>query len=311
MSPGIIKLLLVEDNDVDAHLTQDILAEWSIEQFDITHVTRLSEAFAHLARNRYDAILLDLSLPDAYGLPTLKQVQAISPTIPIIVLSGVSDQALSLQAVQQGAQDYLVKGQGHPEMLARSIRYAIERKRAEERMTYLAQYDQLTGLVNRTLFRDRLIQAMARSKRLQRPLGLMLLDLDRFKAVNDTMGHDVGDLLLKSVADRLKLCVREVDTVARMGGDEFTIILEGCSAEQDITVVAQRITESLGEPFELGPHCPSIGVSIGITIYPSDDHDIDDLLKHADAAMYRAKQKGGSAFQFHVSASKSQSPLVS
>jgi PleD family two-component response regulator len=164
-------LLLVEDNDVDAHLTRDILAEWSIEQFDITHVARLSEAFAHLARNRYDAILLDLSLPDAYGLPTLKQVQATSPTIPIIVLSGVSDQALSLQAVQQGAQDYLVKGQGHPQLLARSIRYAIERKRAEERMTYLAQYDQLTGLVNRTLFRERLIQAMALSKRLQR-LGL-------------------------------------------------------------------------------------------------------------------------------------------
>ncbi|HEX7767378.1 MAG TPA: GGDEF domain-containing response regulator, partial [Nitrospira sp.] len=292
-------------------LTRDILAEWSIEQFDITHVTRLSEAFAHLARNRYDAILLDLSLPDAYGLPTLKQVQAISPTIPIIVLSGVSDQTLSLQAVQQGAQDYLVKGQGHPELLARSIRYAIERKRAEERMTYLAQYDQLTGLVNRTLFRDRLTQAMARSKRLQRPLGLMLLDLDRFKAVNDTMGHDVGDLLLKSVADRLKLCVREVDTVARMGGDEFTIILEGCSAEQDITIVAQRITESLGDPFDLGPHRPVVGVSIGITVYPSDDHDIDDLLKHADAAMYRAKQKGGSTFHLHTSEAKPQSPLVS
>ncbi|KAF4515918.1 hypothetical protein B566_EDAN000154 [Ephemera danica] len=281
LNPSIIKLLLVEDNDVDAHLTRDILAEWSIEQFDITHVTRLSDAFAHLARDRYDAILLDLSLPDAYGLPTLKQVQATSPTIPIIVLSGVSDQTLSLQAVQQGAQDYLVKGQGHPELLARSIRYAIERKRAEERMTYLAQYDQLTGLVNRTLFRDRLIQAMARSKRLQRPLGLMLLDLDRFKTVNDTMGHDVGDWLLKTVADRLKLCIR----------DEFTIILEGCSAEQDIPIVAQRITESLEEPFELGQHRPSIGVSIGITIYPSDDHDIDDLLKHADAAMYRAKQK--------------------
>ncbi|MFO0705421.1 MAG: GGDEF domain-containing response regulator [Nitrospira sp.] len=307
----MIKLLLVEDNDVDAHLTQDILAEWSIEQFDVTHVTRLSEAFTRLARERFDAILLDLSLPDAYGLPTLKQVQATCPTIPIIVLSGVSDQALSLQAVQQGAQDYLVKGQGHPELLARAIRYAIERKRAEERMTYLAQYDQLTGLVNRTLFRDRLIQAMARSKRLQRPLGLMLLDLDRFKAVNDTMGHDVGDLLLKSVADRLRACVREVDTVARMGGDEFTIILEGCSADQDITIVAQRITESLAEPFDLGSHRASIGVSIGITIYPSDDHDIDDLLKHADLAMYRAKQRGGSAFEFHAAPATPHSPAIS
>ncbi|HSN04068.1 MAG TPA: GGDEF domain-containing response regulator [Nitrospira sp.] len=296
----MIKLLLIEDDSVDAHLTQDILAEWSLEQFDITHVTRLSEAFARLGRSHYDAILLDLSLPDAYGIPTLKHVQATCPTIPIIVLSSVNDQALSIQAVQQGAQDYLVKGQGHPDLLARSIRYAIERKRAEERMTYLAQYDQLTGLVNRTLFRDRLLQAMARSKRLQRPLGLMLLDLDRFKAVNDTMGHSVGDLLLKLVADRLRTCVREIDTVARMGGDEFTIILEGCASEEDMTVVAQRITDAIAEPFDLGQSHASVGVSLGITVYPSDDHDVDDLLKHADAAMYRAKQKGGNAFYFHA-----------
>ncbi len=305
----MIKILLVEDNDIDAHLTKDILAEWSIEQFEITHVTRLSEAFAHLAKDRFDAVLLDLSLPDAYGLATLRQAQAANPTLPIIVLSGVSDQALALQAVQNGAQDYLVKGQGQPELLARSIRYAIERKRAEERLTYLAQYDQLTGLVNRTLFRDRLVQAMARSKRLQQPLGLMLLDLDRFKAVNDTMGHDVGDHLLKAVATRLQDCVREVDTVCRMGGDEFTIILEGISCEGDITIVARRIIESLSEPFVLANHQASIGVSIGITIYPADDHEIDDLLKHADAAMYRAKQQGGSAFQFHTALQSSSSSI--
>ena len=307
----MIKILLVEDNDADAHLTQDILAEWSIEQFDITHVTCLSEAFTHLAHERFDAVLLDLSLPDGYGLPTLRQMQAASPTIPIIVLSGVSDQTLALQAVQNGAQDYLVKGQGQPEFLARSIRYAIERKRAEERLTYLAQYDQLTGLVNRTLFRDRLVQAMARSKRLQQPLGLMLLDLDRFKAVNDTMGHDVGDQLLKAVAGRLQECVREVDTVARMGGDEFTIILEGLSCDQDITIVARRITESLAEPFHLKEHQTSIGVSIGITVYPSDDHEIDELLKHADTAMYRAKQQGGSSFQFHIPKDSPSSALFS
>jgi two-component system cell cycle response regulator len=296
----MIKILLVEDNEVDAHLTQDILAEWSIEQFHITHVTCLTDAFKHLGRERFDAILLDLSLPDGYGLPTLRQVQAANPTIPIIVLSGVSDQTLALQAVQDGAQDYLVKGQGQPELLARAIRYSIERKRAEERLTYLAQYDQLTGLVNRTLFRDRLVQAMARSKRLQQPLGLMLLDLDRFKQVNDTMGHDVGDHLLKAVADRLKDCVREVDTVARMGGDEFTIILEGLSREEDITIIARRITESLAEPFLIEKHRASIGVSIGITMYPSDDHGIDELLRHADAAMYKAKQQGGNSFQFYT-----------
>ena len=137
----MLKILLVEDNALDAHLTQDILAEWSIEQFDVTHVARLSEAFIQLARTRFDAILLDLSLPDGYGLLTLKQMQATCPTIAIIVLSGLSDQSLAVEAVQSGAQDYLVKGQGQPEMLARAIRYAIERKRAEERLTHLAQYE--------------------------------------------------------------------------------------------------------------------------------------------------------------------------
>jgi len=296
----MIKILLVEDNDIDARLTKDILAEWGMEEFDILHVTCLSDAFARLARARFDAVLLDLSLPDGYGLSTVRQMQAANPTIAIIVLRGLNDQTLALQVVQNGAQDYLIKGQGQSELLARSIRYAIERKRAEERLTYLAQYDQLTGLVNRTLFRDRLIQAMARSKRLQQPLGLMLLDLDQFKPVNDTMGHNVGDQLLKAVAERLQECVREVDTVARMGGDEFTIILEGLTCEEDITLVAQRITKLLADPFHIGEHKALIGVSIGITVYPIDDHEVDELLKHADAAMYRAKQQGGSSFQFHI-----------
>lgn len=295
----MITVLLIEDNDVDARLTQDLLAEWSIEEFQITHVKTLSEGLTRLSQIRFDAILLDLSLPDAFGLPTVRQVHATNPSVPLVVLSGVSDQTLALQAVQQGAQDYLVKGQGHPELLARAVRYAIERKRTEERLTYLAQYDHLTGLVNRSLFRDRLIQAMARSKRLQQPIGLMLLDLDRFKSVNDTLGHDMGDELLKAVSERLKSCVREVDTVARMGGDEFTIILEGVSSEASIVVVAKRIAESISSTFELKGQHISIGVSIGITVYPHDDHGVDELLKHADAAMYRAKQQGGSGFRFH------------
>ena len=295
----MIRVLLIEDNDVDAQLTQDLLSEWSTEEFQVARATTLAEGLSLLSRERFDAMLLDLSLPDAFGLSTVREVHAASPTIPVVVLSGVSDQNLALQAVRQGAQDYLVKGQGHPELLARAIRYAIERKRFEEHLTYLAQYDHLTGLVNRTLFRDRLVQATARSKRMQQMIGLMLLDLDRFKLVNDTFGHDIGDELLKAVSERLKTCVREVDTVARMGGDEFTIILEGVSSEQNILVVAKRITESIATPFELKGHCISIGISIGITIYPQDDHPVDELLKHADTAMYQAKQHGGSAFHLH------------
>ncbi len=294
-----VKVLLVEDNPVDAQLTQDLLEEWSADRLDVTHAATLAEGLAQLSRERFDVVLLDLSLPDTHGLSTVTQVLATSPGVPVVVLSGHDDHPLALQAVQRGAQDYLVKGQGGGDVLARSILYAIERKRAQERLTYLAQYDQLTGLVNRTLFRDRLVHAMARSKRKDQPLAILLLDLDRFKAVNDTLGHDVGDHLLAMVSERLKSCVREVDTVARMGGDEFTAILEGVSGETDVTVVAKRIVDSLSAPFEIGPHRVSIGVSIGITLYPLDDQNIDGLLRHADAAMYGAKQRGGSGFQFH------------
>ncbi|MGH7207548.1 MAG: diguanylate cyclase domain-containing protein, partial [Nitrospiraceae bacterium] len=211
----MIKILLVEDNPADARLTREMLAEQS-DRFDLVHVDRLSEALRRLRRETFHLVLLDLSLSDAHGLDTLRQFQAKSPGLPILVLSGLNDEGLALQAVQNGAQDYLVKGQANGDLLARAIRYAIERKRAEERLTYLAQYDHLTGLANRTLLRDRLVLALARSKRKDQPIGLMFLDLDRFKAINDTLGHDIGDQLLKAVADRLKSCVRQVDTVARM-----------------------------------------------------------------------------------------------
>ncbi len=295
----MIKLLLVEDNPVDAQLTRDLLAEWPLDQFEITHAPTLAEGLTRLSRDRFDVVLLDLSLPDTHGLGTVTQVLATSPGVPVVVLSGHDDHPLALKALQHGAQDYLVKGEGETDFLARSILYAIERKRAQERLTYLAQHDQLTGLINRALFRDRLLHAMARSKRKDHPLAIMLLDLDRFKVVNDTLGHDVGDQLLKSVATRLLECVREVDTIARMGGDEFTAILEGISGVADVLVVAKRIVESIGTPFEVGAHRISIGVSIGITLYPLDDEDIDELLRHADKAMYAAKRQGGSRFHFH------------
>lgn len=295
----MVKILLVEDNAVDAQLAQDILSDWTADQFDVTHVTSLKKALAALGRERFQAVLLDLSLPDGYGLDTLQDVHGTSPGIPIVVLSGFDDQAMALQAVQQGAQDYLVKGQIQGDLLARAIRYAIERKRTEERLTYLAQYDQLTGLVNRALFRDRLEQALMRARRTNQGFALLLLDLDRFKAVNDTLGHDAGDALLTLMAARLKECVREVDTVARMGGDEFTIILEGITGEAAAEMVLTRIVSSVAEPCTISGRSVTVGVSIGATLFPQDASGADTLLKHADAAMYRAKHAGGDTFRFH------------
>lgn len=295
----MIKLLLVEDNPTDAQLARDLFAESSGDQFDLVHVNTLSEALRRLSRERFEAVLLDLSLPDTKGLDTVTQMLATSPGVPIVILSGWDDEAVGLQAVRKGAQDFLVKGQGNGAILARAVRYAIERKRAEDRLAYLAQHDSLTGLANRFLFRDRLQQAIARSRRTNQLVGLLLLDLDGFKAVNDTLGHECGDRLLRVVAERLYSCVREVDTVCRLGGDEFTVLLEDVSSAPDLATVAGRILDSISKPFSLDGHQATVGVSVGITVFPIDNQEIDGLLKHADAAMYRAKELGGLRYQFY------------
>lgn len=196
-------------------------------------------------------------------------------------------------------------------MVARDV---TEQKRAEQDLAYLANYDHLTGLPNRALFRDRLAGAMQRAQRAEHLVGLLYLDLDRFKQVNDSLGHLVGDQLLNQVAERLQQCVRGIDTVAlpdareesfgstvaRLGGDEFTIVLEDLRHIDEITRIAQRIVSALAVPFELDGHRVFVGASIGITVFPFDDDDLDNLIRNADAAMYRAKAVGRNNFQFYT-----------
>ncbi|HEX9452063.1 MAG TPA: EAL domain-containing protein [Burkholderiales bacterium] len=175
-----------------------------------------------------------------------------------------------------------------------------DRKRFEERLSFLAQYDVLTGLPNRALFYDRLRQAVVRAKREQAMVGLMFLDLDRFKQINDTLGHAAGDRVLKVVAERLKGFLREVDTIARLGGDEFTVVIEGVSEPEQLSGVAEKIRNALAEPVDLDGRDMSVSASIGITIYPRDGEDIEQLIKNADIAMYHAKHRGGrQQFQFY------------
>jgi diguanylate cyclase (GGDEF)-like protein len=181
-------------------------------------------------------------------------------------------------------------------------------QRTAREIEKLANYDSLTGLPNRALFRDRLQQAMLRARRHSRPMALMFLDLDRFKLVNDSLGHAVGDALLRHVADKLSASLRETDvvsrgplgpsTVSRLGGDEFTVILEDLNHSDDAALVARRMLDVLAVPFTSGEEEIVVSASIGISMYPTDDVDLDGLLRHTDMAMYRSKSLGRNTFCF-------------
>ena len=173
-----------------------------------------------------------------------------------------------------------------------------DRRADEETLSYLAYYDPLTKLPNRRLFHDRLTQAIAQARRKSRVTGVMFIDLDHFKRVNDRFKHSTGDLLLRLVAERLTACLRRSDTAARLGGDEFTVVLTELKRPEEATAVAQKLLSSLAEPFTIGGHQLFVGASIGIACYPDDGSDVESLLHNADTAMYHAKEHGRNIYQY-------------
>ncbi|MBI3523879.1 MAG: diguanylate cyclase [Betaproteobacteria bacterium] len=426
------RVLLVEDDPGDAHLIRQLLRANREPLMDIFSAATLAEAQRHLSENPPEILLLDLSLPDSCGLDTVRAARQAADGLPIVVLTGRDDTAFALQALEAGAQDYLLKGRFDQDALVRAIRYAITRSRLEQRLQdseerwrfalegtgdgmwdwnvdsnevyfstrwkamlgfseneidhnfaawqarihpedilrvaaelqayfdgnspgyssehrilckdgdwlwvldrgmvvsraadgkplrmigtqadiskrklveesirHLAQHDVLTDLPNRALFFDRLHQALAKARRdkAENPhLALMYIDLDKFKPVNDTLGHAIGDLLLKEVARRMLDCVRESDTVARLGGDEFVVLLPAIETAHDAGVVAEKIRRVLAQPFVISEFSLSISSSIGVAIYPEDGINETQLTRNADDAMYRAKDSGRDNVQFY------------
>ncbi len=175
-----------------------------------------------------------------------------------------------------------------------------ERIETQDKLHYMATHDALTELPNRLMINDRLLHALEQSQRSGEKVAVIFIDLDRFKEVNDSLGHPSGDALLKVIASKLKSHLRQGDTLARFGGDEFTILMEGINHLDDVSVIVQKILETIADPVLIGGYEIVPSASLGITIYPDDGNDVDDLLKNADVAMYRAKSRGGNAFQFYT-----------
>ncbi|GEO81018.1 diguanylate cyclase domain-containing protein [Pararhodospirillum oryzae] len=415
-----IAVLLIEDNLGDSRLIEIHLAEQTGYLFRVTVRPTLDEGLRTLGEGGIDVVLLDLSLPDSQGLETLRVVLEQAGETPVVVLSGLDDVALTVRAVQNGAQDYLVKGRGDGEVIRRAILHAIERQRfrsqllmaeavfnhtgtgmmvtdangmvtrvnpafldvtgftesevvgrtawvlssdlhdpsfhqdmrrhldqtgtwegevwsrrrdgsihpewlrvnavqgptgtilgyvtifsdltfrarAEEDLVRQATTDALTGLPNRALFGRLLASGVQRALRYDRLLGLLFIDLDGFKAVNDRFGHEAGDDVLREVARRLRRAVRLSDEVARLGGDEFTVLLSEVRGLEDAEMVAAKVVQALGAPFMvLGERVP-LSASVGIATVPTHGADAEQLLRAADEAMYAAKKAGKNRYTF-------------
>ena len=295
-------LLLSGDYRTARHIYELLHATWSDAHL-VTHPTWDAAAAESLLDHPGCCVLLDAapgpetktSREDPMAL--LEYVRMSAPEAPILLLCSDEDEDLTLRAVRQGAQDCLIKSEFEPALLRRALIRAIERKRTETRLAHQAMHDQLTGLPNRALFLDRLSLALERSRRSGAPLAVLFLDFDNFKEINDTRGHAAGDRVLSTLGERLSGLLRPMDTVARFGGDEFTFLFEGFTSEREVVLIADRICQAAGHPIEVDGTPLSVTVSVGVALVNDPTVAPDTIIREADAAMYRAKERGRSRFE--------------
>lgn len=298
MQKNTIRTLLI-----NAHRDQYIemarlLGDVTASDYEMTWCADYQYALEAMLAPIHDIILLDYEHAPDTCEELLRAASAHGCSTPIVCLTAKDNPELDQAAIRGGAADYLIKDQLDTVQIERTIRYAMDRKSAESELARLAHYDALTGIPNRLLFNDRLDRALQRADRGDSPFALLYVDLDGFKTVNDMHGHDVGDKLVQGIAERLSQCIRRTDSVARIGGDEFTVLLEKINSTNDTVMVAQKIIDVITEPFNIDGQQLRVGSSIGIAVYPEAGTDAKTLLKHADMAMYEAKAMQGSTYRF-------------
>jgi diguanylate cyclase (GGDEF)-like protein len=294
---GVLRVLLLDSDERDASRSEAGLRQRLGDRVQVTVVRSLAQSIRALMETAFDAVVVELSVPDSSGLATLAGVLGAAPTVPVVVYTRELDDATAIRALRAGAQECLAKSDTPAHALARMLGFAIERQRrlaaleaARVEAAHRATHDPLTGLANRELFLDQLDRALAFGARYNRKTGLLFVDLDGFKAINDTMGHAKGDALLRAVSARLLACVRRSDAVARLGGDEFVVLLPEVTSRRDVSHVKETILESLRAAVELnGDEALIIEASIGSAMSPLDGATAQDMLDAADADMYREK----------------------
>jgi diguanylate cyclase (GGDEF)-like protein len=307
------RVLIIDDDQYMRGLLLNILGD----RYDCSEAESAEEALIALAHSKFDLVISDIQMGGMSGLELVPRVHSIAPDCVVLMVSGESSIETAIAAMRAGAFDYIMKpfNMSHLEAaVERALRQAVLlqekqiykdqienmlRERTAE-VDRLAYYDTLTNLPNRTLFEDRLAQALAVGQRSNQALAVLFVSLDQLKKVNDTLGHVLGDLLLKEVASRLRLCVTEGDTVALFGGEEFAILLTTIGQTSDVVEVVGTIREVLKPSFDLNGQELFGTASMGISFFPMDGADSQSLLKNAGAALYRAKTAGGDNYQFYT-----------
>jgi len=312
---SVPKKILIVDDDSDALMLMSATLE--ADGFVVSTANGGADALRQFRADAYDLVMLDVDMPGMTGYEVCAALRReAGELLPIVMVTGMDDVSSVDAAYRSGATDFIAKPiswalVGHRvRYLLRAYQIVRDLKTAEGRIRRLAYFDSLTGLPNREHFRHRLASALENAKQHERPLALLCIDLDNFKRINDTLGHGVGDELLRTVASRLREALRASDAVgrvgpagadenlSRLGGDEFMVLLSEISAPDQTGIVAERIVRAITQPMHLTQHEVLVTPSIGIAVYPADGSDYETLVRNADLAMYFAKRRGPGTFAF-------------
>ncbi|MEA2206244.1 MAG: hypothetical protein QOE77_3020 [Blastocatellia bacterium] len=314
------KILVIDDDDQIRHLLLEIFRE----EYDCREVGSAEDALLVLAEETFDLVISDINMGGISGLEMVPRVLKHAPDTVVVMISGQQTIDSAVEAMRVGAFDYITKplelrhvqaavrrALSHHNLLIGKRQYETHLEELVKERTaevqHLAYYDQLTDLPNRTLFADRCTQALTTAQREQQPVGILLVSLDRFKTITDTLGHSAGDVVLAESASRLQSCVRKGDTVSRFEGEEFAILLTQLDTPDDLAEISQLIRDALKPSFRLGGQDVYLTASIGVGISPSNGEDTATMLRNAGAALFRARKMGGDNYQFYAAEMNAQS----
>jgi diguanylate cyclase len=303
----MVRVLIYEPNKVQYSRLARWLSDADDQQYEICWQPDFCQEY--LENNPFQVILVIDDTQSNQPFTTIQDIVHLETSAPIIFLANSASNEVDDQVMQLGASDCLPLAELTPILLKRSIRHAIGRQNTEAQLSFVATHDQLTGLANRYLFHEHLAHAISVAKRRNSCFGLLFLDLDQFKRVNDSLGHDVGDMLIIEIANRLRQAVRLTDIVARMGGDEFTILLEDIKGKKELSLIASKIQSAIEPIIKIQNQELYATASIGIASFPECGLEAQTLMKSADIALNKAKELGRNKFHYFSSELNEQAKL--